>query len=156
VTILDEYGRAFRTRMLETLKDPGNALFVDLARGCYGMALDMAEEDGDLLRIERRERDSNDPVVSRYLRETQEGWIDAVASYYLRGAAEDVTEADCRLAAQLVIHLGLSIVAHYQDLPEDERPEARDRLLDALVRFTVGGLPALTREREGISESDLP
>jgi len=154
VAILDDHGRAFRARLLQTLEHPGEAghtRFVDLARACYGMALEMADEHGDLLRIERRERDSDDPVVAGYLRENQESWIERVAAYFARSCADDVSEADCRLAAQFVIHLGLTSVAHYQDLPEDERPKARERLLDALVRFTMGGLPSLTRERQSLS-----
>ncbi len=154
VAILDDHGRAFRARLLQTLEYPGDAghtRFVDLARACYGLALDMAEDDGDLLRIQRRERDNNDPVVAGYLRENQASWVERVATYFARGAADDVSEADCRLAAQFVIHLGLTSVALYQDLPEDERTEARERLLDALVRFTMGGLPALTRERQTVS-----
>ena len=73
----------------------------------------------------------------------------------LNGVGGRYTAAELRLqivdskaeAAQLVIHLGLIGVALYQDVPEAERPEARERLLDAMVRFTMGGLPALTRER---------
>ena len=155
VAILDEHGRVFRARVLETLEHPGEAghgRFVDLVRACYSLALDMAEDDGDLLRIQRRERDNSDPVVAGYLRESQESWIELVAGYFSRGAAEDVSEADCRLAAQLVIHLGLASIALYQDLPEAERPAARDRLLATMVRFTMGGLPALTRERPSASK----
>ncbi len=151
VAILDEHGRAFRDRLLASLEAPGaaeRAGFVDLARACYGMALDLADEHGDLLRIQRRERDNDDPVVSGYLRESHEGWVDRLAAYYHRLAAAGVPETDCRLAAQLVIDLGLSSVALYQDLPDDERPAARERLLDALVRFTMGGLPALAWEPE--------
>ncbi len=39
-------------------------------------------------------------------------------------------------------------------MPEDERPEARERLLDALVRFTLGDLPALTGEHQSLSNPD--
>jgi len=150
VAILDERTRTFRARLLDTLEHPsaaGHTRFVDLVRACYGLALDMAEDDGDVLRIERRERDNDDPVVAGYLQENQENWIEYVAAFFSRGSADDVPEADCRWAAQFVIHLGLASVALYQDLDEDERPKARERLLDALVRFTMGGLPALTRER---------
>ena len=53
--------------------------------------------------------------------------IELVAGYFSRGAAEDVCEADCRLAAQLVIHLGLTSIALYQDLPDAQRPgDARE------------------------------
>ena len=159
VAILDEHARAFRTRLLQTLEHPGeagHASFVDLACACYGMALDMADDDGDLLRIQRRERDSDDPVVASYLRENQESWIERVASIFLSGAADDASEADCRLAAQFVIHLGLTGVALYQDVPEEKRPEARESLLDGLVRFTMGGLPALTRERQSLSDARDP
>ncbi len=156
VAILDDHTRAFRSRLLQTLDHPvdsGHTSFVDVARACFGLALDMADDDGDLLRIQRRERDNDDPVVAEYLRENHESWIERVANYFRGGATDDVSNADCRLAAQFVIHLGLTSVALYQDLPEDERPQARERLLDALVRFTMGGLPALTRERRSLSGS---
>lgn len=151
LAILDEHAQAFRAGVIQTLErksDAGHRSFVDLARACFGLALDMADEHGDLLRIERRERDNDDPIVARYMRENQESWIEQVAGYISRGSVDDASEADCRLAAQFVIHLGLTSVAHYQDLPESERPLARERLLDSLVRFTMGGLPALTRERQ--------
>jgi AcrR family transcriptional regulator len=150
VAILDEHARGFGAQLLETLEQPatsGHARFEDLARACFALSLDMADHNGDLLRIQRRERDSDNPVVAGYLREHQESWIERVATYFYRGAASEVSKADCRLAAQFVIHLGLTSVADYQDLPDAERPEARERLLAALVRFTMGGLPAITRER---------
>jgi AcrR family transcriptional regulator len=150
VAILDDHAKTFGARLIDTLEHPqraGRTRFVDLATACYGLALDMADDDGDLLRIQRRERDNDDPVVAGYLRDSQEAWIDRVASYFVRGGADDLSETDCRWAAQFVIHLGLASVALYQDLPEHERADGRQRLLDALVRFTMGGLPALTRER---------
>lgn len=156
VAILDDHARAFRARLLQTLDPPnaaGQRSFVDVARACFGLALDMADDDADLVRIQRRERDNDDPVVAEYLRENHERWIERVAHYFRRGAADDVSVADCRLAAQFVIQLGLTSVALYQDLPENERPEARGHLLDALVRFAMGGLPALTRERRSHSQS---
>lgn len=159
VAILDDHARTFGDRLLATLEQPQaqeRVGFVDLATACYGLALDMADDDGDLLRIQRRERDSDDLVVAGYLRENQEVWIDRVATYFVRGAADGLCEADCRLAAQFVIHLGLASVALYQDLPEAERPGARERLLDGLVRFTMGGLPALTRERPRSSQPTDP
>ena len=159
VAILDTHARDFSARLLRTLEPPGatqQTRFVDLARACFGLALDMAEDDGDVLRIQRRERDNDDPVVAGYLRLNQEAWTERVASYFSRGAADDVSETDCRLAAQLVIHLGLAGVALYQDLPDDERAGARERMLDAMVRFTMGGLPALTRERQGVATTTDP
>lgn len=96
------------------------------------------------------------PLVAKYLRENHESWIERVANYFCRDAADDVSSADCRLAAQFVIHLGLISVALYQDLPEDERPKVRERLLEGLVRFTMGGLPALTHERRSPSDSRNP
>lgn len=159
VAILDEHARAFRTRLFQTLEQPtaaGPTRFVDVARACFGLALDLAEDDGDLLRIQRRERDNDDPIVAKFLRENHETWIERVAQYFRQGAADEVSSADCRLAAEFVIHLGLTSVALYQDLPQDERSSGRERLLDALVRFTMGGLPALTRERRPASELHEP
>jgi len=150
VAILDEHARGFRARLIDTLEAPNTAdptRFVDLTRACYGLALDLADQHGDVLRIERRERDNDDPAVARYLHDNQEQWIEYVAAFFSRGSADDVSDADCRWAAQFVIHLGLASVALYQDLDEAARPKARERLIDALVRFTMGGLPALTRER---------
>jgi AcrR family transcriptional regulator len=157
VAILDEHARVFRARMLQTLDQPGKAghtSFVDVARACFGMALDMAEDDADLLRIQRRERDNDDPVIAEYLRRNHESWIERVTSYFCRDSADESVIRDARLAAQFVIHLGLASVAIYQDLPKDERPQARERMLDALVRFTMGGLPALTLEHQSLSSSD--
>lgn len=154
VAILDEHARDFRARLVDTLEAPdapAETTFVDLARACYALALDLADDHGDLLRIERRERDSDDPLVAGYLQQNQQDWIEYVTAFFTRGSADDVPEADCRLAAQFVIHLGLASVALYQDLSARERPKARERLLDSLVRFTMGGLPALTRERSAPS-----
>ena len=159
IAILDDHAKAFRARLLLTLDHPSEAGyrgFVDVARACFGLALDMAEDDGDLVRIQRRERDNDDPVVVKYLREYHESWIERVANYFSRGAVDDASDADARLAAEFVIHLGLTSVALYQDLPADERPQARERLLDGLVRFTMGGLPALTPERRNGSDSYDP
>jgi AcrR family transcriptional regulator len=157
LAILDDHAQAFRARVVRTLEHPSDAgptRFVDLARACFSLALELADEHGELLRIERRERDNDDPAIARYMRESQESWIEQVAGYLSRGSVDDSSEADCRLAAQFVIDLGLTSVAHYQDLAESERPLARERLIDSLVRFTMGGLPGLTRERQ--NPSSLP
>ena len=57
-------------------------------------------------------------------------------------------EAD--LLASLAVALSLGAMAQYLEAPRSRRGELREHLLDGLVRFTLGGIPALVKPAEAI------
>ena len=125
---------------------PGSS-FQEIARRTFEFAFDVADSEGELLRIQHYERRSADERIGGYLAENLELWIQALASACERLVPGPSREIDGRLAAELIVKLGLVVVDDYLDLRETERTAARARLLGGLVDFTVSGLPGLVRDR---------
>lgn len=149
LAILAEHSRVLRARLSELHRPAPGRTALSIAHDAYAMVLEMAERHEDLLRIQLRERDSEDPRVRDFLRSDRERWTRSLAEDYRRIARAGGHEVDADLAAQLVVGLSLGAVAQLLDLPPDERPRARERLQDGLVRFTLGGVGALTRPERG-------
>lgn len=151
LAILRQHSEAFRTALRDAHRPAPGRTLVDIVRGSYAMVFRLAEDNEDLLRIQLVERTSEDPRVRQYLREDRARWIASLAddcrrldSTRARSGAPRMLDAD--LLAELVVGLSLGCVAQLLELPKDERPSARLRLLEGLVRFTLGGAAALAGE----------
>jgi AcrR family transcriptional regulator len=143
LAILEEHGRAVLTRVREAHAPAPGLHAEDIARRSYSLVFELAEENADLLRILMRERDSDDPRVRRFLRRDRERWQRSLADDYERLMRASGVRLDAELAAQMILALSLGAVAHWLELPDAERPGARERWLDGLVRFTLAGLAGL-------------
>ena len=146
IAILDEHAVSFRGRLSEVVAPGPGSSFEDIARRAYEFVFDVADAEGELLRIQHYERRSTDERIAGYLAENLELWIQTVASICERLAPGLSGEIDGRLAAELIVKLGLVVADDYLELPETERAAARARLLEGLVDFTVGGLLALVHD----------
>jgi AcrR family transcriptional regulator len=153
LAILDEHAGSFRERLSKVMASGPGSSFEEIARRAYEFAFAVADEEGELLRIQHYERRSTNERIAGYLAENLELWIQTLASACERLARGIDEEIDGRLAAELIVKLGLVVVDDYLDLPEAERATSRARLLEGLVDFTVGGLPGLVRERTGAGGS---
>jgi AcrR family transcriptional regulator len=147
IALLDEHATSFRERLTEVVAPGPGSSFEDVARRAYEFVFDVADAEGELLRIQHYERRSPDKQIAGYLAENLELWIEALAEGCQRLALARSSEIDGRLAAELIVKLGLVVVDEYLDLPKTKRPAARERLLEGLVSFTAGGLPGLVRDR---------
>jgi AcrR family transcriptional regulator len=150
LAILREHSEAFRTALHHAHRPAPGRTLVDIVRGSYAMVFQLAEDNEDLLRIQLVERSSADPRVRQYLREDRARWLASLADDYrrldstrVRSAQESPRALDVDLLAELVVGLALGCVAQLLELPKDERPAARERLLAGVVRFTLGGAAAL-------------
>jgi AcrR family transcriptional regulator len=140
--ILRDDAERFRARMSQAHTPvPGRAL-VDICRESYGMTLDMAELHEEGLRIQFRERNGTDPRVREFLREERSRWVESLARDYERIAAATGLVIDAALAAELMVALSFGMMASYLELPRTQRRRERTRVLEALCRFTMGGLLA--------------
>jgi len=147
LVILQEHADTFRKRLSEA-HSPAPDLAVDeIARASYGLVFDLADESIEVMRIQMRERDSGDARVRAFLSEDRDRWIASLAADYARLAEGTSLKIDWQMAATLVVALSLSSLAHYHevtaDLAPEARAEARRELVEALVRFTLGGIPGL-------------
>lgn len=147
IEILDEHTISFRERLTQVVTPGPGTSFEEIAQGAYEFVFAVADTDGELLRIQHYERRSTDQRIAGYLAENRELWIQALAGVCERFGHGLSGEIDGRLAAELIVKLGLIVVDDYLSLPESERPAARSRLLEGLVDFTVAGLPGLVRDR---------
>jgi AcrR family transcriptional regulator len=150
LAILREHSEAFRAALRNAHRPAPGRTLVDIVRGSYAMVFQLAEDNEDLLRIQLVERTSADPRVRQYLREDRARWIASLAEDYRRLESTQARPGkgssralDVDLLAELVVGLALGCVAQLLELPKDERPAARVRLLEGLVRFTLGGAAAL-------------
>lgn len=146
--ILRDDTELFRVRLTQAhTPAPGRTLH-DICRDSYGATLDMAELQEDFLRIQLRERNATDPRVREFLREQRERWMENIALEYQRIAAANGWRIDAALAAELTVALSTGIVASYLELPRARRRRERARMLEAMCRFTLGGLRAAVATEE--------
>jgi len=150
LAIMEEYAQDFRARLRETRRpEPGKTAH-DIARDIYTMILDNVDENPDLVRIQLRERGSDDERVRRSLQTARERWIASVAEDYQDISKASGFEVEAHLLASLTVALALGAMAQYLEAPRGERRELRERLLDGLVRFSMGGIPALVKPAEAV------
>ncbi|MGH9390204.1 MAG: hypothetical protein ACRD1Z_11360, partial [Vicinamibacteria bacterium] len=116
----------------------------EIARRSYEVVFRFAEEHEDEFLILFRERRSEDPQVQRYLQEENERFVAQLAQDYQRiidaGAAPQI---DVHLGAELIAAMTMATLLRYFE----NRDLGRERLIDGLIRVTLGGLPALAREK---------
>jgi AcrR family transcriptional regulator len=110
----------------------------EVVRQSFAKVFDMVDSNEDLVRIQHRDRDHPDPDVSRPLRALRDGWVDTLTTAY-QGMTPDPAAA-----AELVVALVVGVVNLYIDIPKRRRPAARERLVDNLTTFTIGGFLALS------------
>jgi len=150
LAIMEEYAQAFRARLRETRRPKPGRTALDMARDIYAMILDNVDENPDLVRIQLRERGSDDERVRHSLRTARERWIASVAEDYRSISKASGLEVEAHLLASLTVALALGAMAQYLEAPRSQRQALRERLLDGLVRFTMGGMPALVKPAEAV------
>lgn len=142
--ILRQHSETFRAMMHATHNPAAAGAPVELARHSFATVFRVAEDNDDLFRIMARERESDDARVRAYLRDNYREWIASLAADYRRMGLIDAGDADtAELAAELISALTAGTILTYLDYPTHQRPRARTRLLDGLVQFALGGVPAL-------------
>jgi len=151
LAIMEEYAESFRDRLAEVHRPREGRTALDIASSSYAMILDSVDENRDLIHIQLRERSSDDDRVRRSLRRSRERWTTSVADDYRRIAAARGFDVEADLLANITIDLAVGAMAEYLEAPRYRRRELRQRLLDGLVRFTMGGIPALVEPSEAIS-----
>jgi len=157
LAILEAHSRTFRTMIRAAhsrveIGEPG-----EVARHSFETVFRIAEENDDLFRIMAREHESEDARVRSYLRDNRRRWIEGLADDYRRlGLAGIGGDEALVLAAELVSAMTMGAVLSYLDVPARERPAARARLIEGLVRFTIGGLPALAALEPPLAPASAP
>ncbi len=147
LAILEDHSRTFLAMIQEAHRPHEESDPREIARHSLETFFRIAERNDDLFRIMVRERHSEDARVRGYLKDDHRRWIESLADDYRRAGlagADAAGDEVLLLAAELVSATTLGTVLRYLDLPEGERARQRDALIDGLVRFTIGGLLALT------------
>jgi AcrR family transcriptional regulator len=143
VAILREHSETFRA-MIHAAHQRRDQPPAAVARHGYDVVFRVAEENEDLFRIMARERESLDPRVRSYLRENNRLWIDSLAEDYRQiGGLKAEGSESTRLAAELVMSLTLGTLLTYLEATPGERTANRERLVNGLVQFTLGGVAVL-------------
>ena len=140
---LEEHTVAFRALIHEAHERGSSVEPAEAARHSFETVFRIAEQNADLVRILARERESDDARVRDYLRESRRRWLEALVEDYRRLGLEAAAGDRLHLAAGIISAMTEGAVLHFLDLPARERTAQRGRILDALVRFTLGGLVGL-------------
>jgi AcrR family transcriptional regulator len=148
LAILGEHSLRFRERLSE-LHRPGPGRTLDeIVTASYRLVLDVAERDGDVMRIKIRERNNQDPRVRRFLADDRARWLESLAEDHARIAQASGALIDSERAAELVVALAFGSIDRFLELDPGARRRELPALLEGLVRFTLGGLPGLTQPRQ--------
>ncbi len=123
---------------------PGRSL-AEIARSSYAIGFDLADRYANEARIIMRERAVDEPRVKSFIDEDRRRWVESLMLDYRRLAELNRFDLDVELAAELIAGLVRGVLDQYLELPKTERPKAREKLLDGLVRFTLSGLPGLSK-----------
>ena len=144
LAILEEHGATFR-QMIHDANRPREGMNEEqIARHSFETVFVIAEENADLFLIMLRERESEDERVRKFLREGRRGWtLGLMADYRAMLGDHAVADEDLEMAAELVQSMTFGIIVHFLGLTSEEQRRERARLIDGLVRFTLGGLSAL-------------
>lgn len=144
LAILEEHGATFR-RMIHDANRPRDGVSHEqIARQSFETAFAIAENNADLFHIMLRERENENERVRQFLHEGRRGWIQGlVADYRLMLGEHEVPDQDLEMAAELVQSMTFGVIVHFLGLAPDEQKRERARLIDGLVRFSLGGLSAL-------------
>jgi AcrR family transcriptional regulator len=157
LAILEDHSQTFLAMIQEAHRPREESEPGEIARHSFETVFRIAERNDDLFRIMVRERESEDPRVRTYLRDNHRRWIESLADDYRRAGLESAEGSDALpLAAELITATTIGTVLNYLDLPEPERAHRRGPLIDGLVRFTIGGLVALTTVAPPVSERRAP
>jgi AcrR family transcriptional regulator len=146
VDILQLHADDFRARVREVHRPRPGRTPEHIARDAYTLIFDVADRDADILRIRMRERDCADPRVRQQLESDRRAWIRSMADDFERIPGTRATAAQIELVAELVVTLAVGAIGGWLELADEERTAARDRLLEGLVVFTLGGAIALLGE----------
>lgn len=144
LAILEEHGNAFR-QMIHDANRPRDGMDEEqIARRSFETVFVIAEENADLFHIMLRERESEDERVRQFLREGRRGWTQGLmADYRAMLDRHVVADAELEMAAELVQSMTFGTILHFIGLTPEEQKRERPRLIDGLVRFSLGGLGAL-------------
>jgi AcrR family transcriptional regulator len=148
LAILDAHSQTFRTMMRTAHRRTEFAEPAEMARHSFETVFRIAEENDDLFRIMAREHGSEDARVRSYLRDNRRRWVESLTDDYRRlGLAGVGGDEALVLAAELVSAMTMGAVLSHLDMAVRERTATRIRLVEGLVRFTIGGLPALVAQQ---------
>jgi AcrR family transcriptional regulator len=148
LALLGAHSDLFRAQLRALQQPAPGRSYEQVARDSYELVFRVATENEDILRIQLRERDCEDERIRRFLREDRERWRQSLTADYRQlgeaGGRPELSED----AAELTLALAFGILARFLETPRADRDAARGPLIENLVRFTLGGLDALTEPAE--------
>lgn len=143
LAILADHGNAFRERVSDVHRPRPGRSIEQLVRDAYEVMFADVEANADILRIQLRERHSGSRRVREFLRAEREQWTLSLGESFAllhEAAGRPLVEAG---AEELIIALAQGAIARLLETPPAARATTRARLVDNLVRFSLGGVAAL-------------
>jgi len=149
--ILREHSEGFRARLREAHRPRPGRTLEHLVRDAYELVFDDALANADVLKIQLRERHSGSERVRAFLRADRERFLESLSEDFALIAEASGRSATDGGGTELIVALAHGAIARYLETPRAEREAARARLVDNLVRFSIGGMAALLADPPGCS-----
>ncbi|MEE9282152.1 MAG: TetR/AcrR family transcriptional regulator [Myxococcota bacterium] len=143
IRILEEHSENVRRRFSEVHRPRPGRSAEQAAHESWSLLFDIADQFTDVVRIQIRERDAQDPRVRGFIEQDRLRSRQSLTRDYQIIADAYGIDLEVELSAEVFGMLSQGAVAHYLSIPPEERPKARERLLSGLVRLTLMGLPGL-------------
>ena len=150
LAILADHSEIQRRQFREVHRPEADRTGEEIARSSYSLMFDLADEYPDAFRIQLRQRADEDARIREFIERDRLLWRRSLAADYERLNQAYGWNLEVELAAELVGMLTQGAVEQYVSLPTPERPKARERMLEGLVRLTLRGLPGLAARAPGV------
>jgi len=134
---------------------PGRTL-ERLVRDSYELVFSDAETNADILHIQLRERHSGNERVRAFLAADRQRWITSLSENFVLIEEAAGLPRIAQGAAELIVSLAHGAIAHWLEMPGADRARSRARLVDNLVRFSLGGMSALLEHTRNQTRAAKP
>lgn len=156
LAILAEHSAAFRDRIRDVHRPRPGRQLEQLVRDAYELLFADVESNTDIVRIQLRERHSGSRRVREFLLADRERWIESLSEDFAlvqEAAGLPPTQVG---AAELIVALANGAIARLLETPSNARGVTRARLIDNLVRFSLGGMAALVDSTTDVAATRWP
>ena len=144
VAVIEEQGARLRAAFDRDRRQRQDRNGTETIRDSFEMIFRLAEKTPDLFRVLLSQAPEPDPQIRQLLRDARHHWIEGWIDDGRRmGPARGSAETNLRLGAELIHAMSSGALLTFLEGSPRERNQRRNDLIEGLVRFCVGGLPAL-------------
>ena len=113
-----------------------------MAQESFELLFDLIDENPDYFLIQLKESQNSDPNVREALLGVRKSWLKSMRRNY-ETSADPKSNLDLSLIADLIGALSIGTISQYLELEFKKRASFRERRVEAMTLFSVGGIVSL-------------